>query len=64
MTAVSYVYRDSIGQIIKKDEKNVGDILVLVAEMLASWHAMRQAIQDNYSKVIIQSDLLIVYTGY
>lgn len=64
MTAVSYVYRDSIGQIIKKDEKNVGDILVLVAEMLASWHVMRQAIQDNYSKVIIQSDLLIVYTGY
>lgn len=36
-----------------------GDVPVLVIEILAIGNALKQAIHENYSKVIIESDSLI-----
>lgn len=37
----------------------IGDTPILVAETLAIRNAVKQAIQENHSKVIIESDPLI-----
>lgn len=57
---ISYVLKVSEGCIIKKDGKNIGAIPVLVVETLAIRNALKRTIKNNYSRVIIESDSLLV----
>lgn len=59
MTAISYVSRESIRHIIKKAGRKIGNKQVLVVETLAIRSALKHTIQENYSKVSIESDSLI-----
>lgn len=46
-------------RVIKKEEKIIGDTLVLVTEILMILNALMKTINDNYPNVIIKSDSLI-----
>lgn len=56
---IKYVCRGKDGSIINKDERNIGDIPILVVETLDIWNTLKQAIQKNYWKVITESNSLI-----
>lgn len=58
-TTISYVCRYAVGNIIKKCGRTIADIPIPVVETLAFWNAVKQAIYENYSKVIVESDPLI-----
>lgn len=50
--------RDSTGRIIHKDGRKIGNLPLLVAETLTTRTALKPAIQENYSRTIIESDSL------
>lgn len=60
MKVISYVCRDYSRRIIKKDGRNIENISVLMTKTSTIWTAIKQAIQKNYLKIIIESDSLIV----
>lgn len=57
--AISDICRDSARRIIKKEEKYIGDVPVLGAETWAIRNVLEQAIKDNYSKIITESNSMI-----
>lgn len=59
MRAISYVCRYTTRRIIKTDERIIGEISIIVIETLVIRNALKQAIQENYPKVIVESDSLI-----
>lgn len=58
-TATKYIYRDRIESISKKDRRSIRDISILVNETLVFQNVLKQIIQENYSKVIIESNSIV-----
>lgn len=52
--AISFVYTDTTGRLIKKEGRIIRDVVVLVAEILAIRNALDQAIIENDSLIAIQ----------
>lgn len=59
-TAISFVCRDATGKIITKVGTVIGDIPILVTEIMTIREAAKHAIQHNRSRVIIESDSVII----
>lgn len=59
MTAISFIYRDIAGHLIKKNKRILRDISVRITKTLVSLKYFETDYPRNYFKIIIKSDLLI-----